>query len=170
MPGGRNGSEFHGSLSLTSEQKWGAFKLAPYAQLQAIQMRFDAFAETGSPAWALAYNAFNVTSVSGVLGARASYAYDMGSFTLTPMTRLEYRHAFDGGYNQILNYADLAGTGAPGYILTGNAQARDTISAALGLRVQNTQLLSADVEYQLGAAFKGGVQSQTVRASIRQRF
>jgi len=69
------------------------------------------------------------------------------------MARLEYRRAFGGGYNQILNYADLAGSGSPHYTLPGQSQTRDSYTAALGLRAENESLLSIDLEVQLDGGY-----------------
>jgi len=100
---------------------------------------------------------------------RAAYPIPMSWGLLTPMARLEYRHEFDGGFGQGLNYADLAALGTPGYTFSGTGLARDSVSGGLMLRAQTSQQLSADLEYLVTS---GGSQfmSQSIRAAVRYGF
>ena len=165
--GKRHGTEVYGSLALTSEQKWGALKFAPYARVDFTRVSLGQSTETGSDIWALTYGRLRQTSITGVLGLRARYPILMTWGTLTPTARLEYRHAFDGSYRQGLNYADQPG--GPYYVLDDRARARDLFSSSLGLSAQTLTGLSADFEYQLNISPQK-VQSQTVRARVSVGF
>ncbi len=167
VTGKRDGTEIFGSLALTSEQKWGALKLAPYARVDAMRIMLGHSTESGSAIWALNYARLNQTSVTGVLGLRGQYPVEMSWGVLTPTSRLEYRHAFDQSFRQVLNYADQ--TAGPYYTLTGQARSRDLFAAALGLQAKTFGNVTASFDWQLGVAAQK-VQSQTLRASLSVGF
>ena len=167
VTGKRDGTEIFGSLALTSEQKWGALKLAPYARVDVMRIMLGHSTETGSAIWALNYARLNQTSVTGVLGLRGQYPVEMSWGVLTPTSRLEYRHAFDQSFRQVLNYADQ--TAGPYYTLTGQARSRDLFAAALGLQAKTFGNVTASFDWQLGVAAQK-VQSQTLRALLSVGF
>lgn len=168
LDGVRNGTEAYGSISLTQDLKWDALKVSPYMRLDVVRMFLDGYRETGSDIWALSYDPMNDTTLSGVLGARASYAIPMNWGVLTPGGRVEYTHAFQGGYAQNLNYADLVGV-APGYSSFGTAMAQDTISLGLSLRAVTHGATSLELEYMISTAGRE-FEGQQIRAAARQAF
>jgi hypothetical protein len=172
LGGSRKADVIYGSLSLTNEQKWGALKLASYGRLGATMMNFGSYSETGSDIWALTYGAMKSNNVTAVLGARGSYTFETSWGRVSPQIKIEYRHAFGGGYNQILNYADQPG--GQTYSVTGLSQAANVASAALGLKFEDDYLLAIGIEYQLGMAIgggaQGGLQANGLRFSLKQGF
>jgi uncharacterized protein with beta-barrel porin domain len=103
----------------------------------------------------------------GVLGARVAYPIQMNWGTLTPMARLEYSHAFDGGYTQTLGYADLGGVST--YALSGTTVTRDLFTGGFTLRAETADALSLDLEYLLTGSGKQ-VEAQQIRAIVKQAF
>ncbi|MBN9082827.1 MAG: hypothetical protein BGP04_01380 [Rhizobiales bacterium 62-17] len=172
LGGSRSADVFYGSLSLTYEQKWGALKLASYGRLGATLMNFGAYSEYGSDIWALSYGAMKSNNLTGVIGARLSYTFETDYGRLSPQVRVEYRHAFGGGYNQILNYADQPG--GQMYAVSGLSQATNAVNASLGLKFEDDYLLAIGIEYQIGMALgignQGGLQAGGLRFSLKQGF
>ena len=168
LMGQRRGSELFGSIGLAHDERYGAWKVSPYLRLNVIRAMLDAYTETGSAIWALSYDKMTTTTSSGVIGTRFAYTIPTNWGTLTPMARFEYRHAFDSGYTQTLNYADLVGVAA-GYSVAGTAVTRNAYTAGLMLRAETRDRLTVDLEYQLTASAKG-LDGQRVRASGRYAF
>ena len=87
---------------------------------------------------------------------------------LTPMARVEYRHAFDGGYAQGLNYAALTGT--HGYVVPGMAIVRDLLTGGVTLRAETTDMVTLELEYLLTGGIDNQLLAQRIRASARYVF
>ena len=168
LNGVRDGANAFGSIAFTQEIKWEGLKFSPYGRVDIIRTMLDGYTETGSSIWALNYNTLDETTVSGVLGARVAYKIPTAWGLLTPMARLEYRHAFEGGYAQGLNYADLAGS--PGYVLPGSAIARDALTGGVTLRAQTNDLLTLELEYLLTGGIDNQLLAQRIRASANYAF
>ncbi|WP_177248197.1 autotransporter outer membrane beta-barrel domain-containing protein [Bradyrhizobium sp. Ghvi] len=117
---------------------------------------------------ALSYDKMNTTSIASVLGARFAYPILQNWGVLTPTTRAEWRHAFDGGYVQGLNYVDLVGLSS-NYTVSGTSTARDTLTGGLGLRAEVGNSLSLDLEYLLTSS-ASGIESQRVRGAMKYGF
>lgn len=162
----RAGQEFFGSLRLTQDIKINSWKFSPYARLDVIKISLAAYTESGSDIWALNYAKLNSTTVSAVIGTRITYSMPTTWGTLTPFLHFEYDHALSGKYSQSLSYTDLPGTN---YLISGTAQATDLFSSGLGLRAKTENGLDIDLEYLLSSTPKQ-IQTQTIRASIKQAF
>ncbi len=131
-----------------------------------VKVFLDAYGETGSAVWALAYDRLETTTVSGVAGLRANYTIPVEWGTVTPGVRLEYRHAFEGGFTQRLGYADLGGAG---YAITGTPAVRDSLTGGVSLRMMTLDGISIDLEYLLTTDAEV-IQNQQVRAAVRVAF
>jgi uncharacterized protein with beta-barrel porin domain len=166
LDGRRDGHEIFGSVGLTFAEKWGALKLSSYGRVDVVKVFLDAYGETGSAVWALAYDRLETTTVSGVAGLRANYTIPVEWGTVTPGVRLEYRHAFEGGFTQRLGYADLGGAG---FAITGTPAVRDSLTGGVSLRMMTLDGISIDLEYLLTGNAEA-VQNQQVRASVRVAF
>jgi uncharacterized protein with beta-barrel porin domain len=108
------------------------------------------------------------TSIASVLGGRLAYPILQSWGVLTPTARAEWRHGFDGGYVQGLNYVDLAGLSS-NYTISGTSTARDTLTGGLGLRAEVGGALSLDLEYLLTSS-ASGIESQRVRGAMKYGF
>jgi len=104
--GARSGSDWFGSVILTSEIKQGPLTVAPYLRADIVSTSLDGYAEQGS-SLALTYGAVGFNAAAGVLGVRALYDIDTAWGVIAPMARLEYRRELDGGFNQSMFYTDL---------------------------------------------------------------
>jgi uncharacterized protein YhjY with autotransporter beta-barrel domain len=164
--GQRPGSEIFGALVLTSEQKWDAFRFAPYTRLQFIDATLDAFTEQGDPVWALAYASANMHEISGVVGMRVSYDFDMGWGLLSPTLRAEYSRAFDSNLTQSLAYANTPNVDYA-FGLAGIGQ--NTVSGNVGLQARYANGVTAGLEYQFSSS-GSFEQSQGLRGSLKVPF
>ena len=105
-------------------------------------------------------------TVSTVLGLRAMYSIAQPWGVISPMGRIEYRHAFSNQYTQTLSYADQVG--GPTYALAGVIPGRDQFTGAVGVKVSTLNNLTFDMEYRLtGAAH---LITQGVRGALRYGF
>jgi hypothetical protein len=166
LTGTRRGDELFGSVGLTEDFRWSAWKLAPYARLDMVHIDLAPYGEQGSPAWDLSYNALSSTSLFSVAGARVEYAMPMSWGTLTPSARLEYTHTLSGGFTQTLSYTGLPGTN---YSFSGTTQYSDLVTGGLGLKAENDGGLAAEIEYLLSGTTRQ-IAGQQIRASARQAF
>ncbi|MBN9085016.1 MAG: Ig-like domain repeat protein [Rhizobiales bacterium] len=164
--GSRNTKQLFGSLALVREERWGAWKLAPYLRLDATRLELDPYTETGSPIWALSFQKMSTQTLRGVVGLRTSYDIPMSWGMLTLLGRFEYRARMGGAYSQNLTYADLLG--GPVYTITEQTLANSQMMMAVGLRAK-TETLGFDFEYQLSAA-NSRIQSHTFRGGVRLGF
>ena len=99
-------------------------------------------------------------------GIKANYRIPMEWGSLTPGGRLEYRHAFEGGFTQRLGYADL---GTMSYAVSGAPTVRDAVTAGLSLEAVTLHDLDLSFEYLL-TSDTHTVSSQGIRASVRISF
>jgi outer membrane autotransporter protein len=166
LSGTRDGRSAFGSVGLTRTEKWDAWKVSGYGRLDVVHVMLDDYRETGSNLWALAYDELTATTVSAVAGLKAGYEIRTEWGSLTPGARLEYRHAFEGGFTQSLGYADL---GTMPYSITGTRRTRDAITGGLSLRAMTFGDLGLDLEYLL-TSDTHTVSNQQVRASVRVAF
>ncbi|WP_198031899.1 Ig-like domain repeat protein [Bradyrhizobium sp. Ec3.3] len=168
LAGARTGRDVFGTVGVTHVSKWDGWKISSYGRLDIVRAALDGYSETGSSTWALTYDSMNTTSVASVIGGRLAYPMLQSWGVLTPTARAEWRHAFDGGYAQTLNYVDLVGL-ASGYTLSGTSTSRDTLTGGLGLRAGVGGALSLDLEYLLTSSVSG-IESQRVRGAVKYGF
>ncbi|HEY3815050.1 MAG TPA: IPT/TIG domain-containing protein [Caulobacteraceae bacterium] len=118
----------------------GGFKLTPYARLDEISGRLDAFTEHGAGASDLRYDDQSFNSLQGTLGLRGEWRLPTGYGDWTPRFRFEAHHEFDGTGLAGVNYADdLAG---PPFTTQADPMRTDSLSAGVGadLHWQNKTL------------------------------
>ena len=168
LTGVRSGHDVFGSLGVSHVSKWDGWKISSYGRLDVVRAALDGYSETGSSTWALNYDRMNTTSVASVIGGRLAYQMLQSWGVLTPAARVEWRHAFDGGYIQTLNYVDLVGL-ASGYALSGTSTSRDTLTGGLALQADVGGALSLDLEYLLTSSVSG-IESQRVRGAMKYGF
>jgi uncharacterized protein YhjY with autotransporter beta-barrel domain len=166
LSGSRGGSDLYGSVSLTQDVKLGNWKLSPYGRLEAIDIHLDPYTEAGSSVWALSYDKVGAASINGVAGARIAYPIPKDWGVLTPMLRLEYSHAFGGGYSQDLGYAGLA---ASNYTINGEPILTDEYTVGLILKAEVANDLSMDIEYSFSGS-RQQFQGQQIRATVSHAF
>jgi uncharacterized protein YhjY with autotransporter beta-barrel domain len=165
-PGSREGSEVYGALIVTSEQKWDNWRVAPYTRLQFIDATLNPFTEQGDPTWALSYASASMQEISGVVGLRGAYNFEMGWGILSPTLRVEYAHAFNNTLTQVLTYAD---TPDVNYSFAVAGLGENTVSGSIGLSARYKNGVTAQIEYQYSNA-GSAEQSQGLRGTLKIPF
>ena len=166
MSGKRPGQLMIGSFTLSSEQKAGKLRYAPYARVDFMKAVLNAYQEQGDADWTLAYNKMNISSTALVLGLRGQYDFAMDFGTLSPTLRAEYNYNLSGSAVQNLSYvSDSTST----YALTQSASSRSGMTMAAGLKASGSHQLSGSIEYVVTTT-GAKVQGQTVRAAVNHAF
>jgi len=166
MSGKRPGQLMIGSFTLSSEQKAGKLRYAPYARVDFMKAVLNAYQEQGDADWTLAYNKMNISSMALVLGLRGQYDFAMDFGTLSPTLRAEYNYNLSGSAVQNLSYVS---DGTSTYALTQSASSRSGMTLATGLKASGSHQLSGSVEYVVTTTGVK-VQGQTVRAAVNHAF
>ena len=107
--GSRQGDEVFGSISFAWDYDDGRRQFSPYGRLMAARANLGAYTEHGDPIWALAFGEQDVDMLTGTLGVRGAYAYDLGSGVFVPHFRAEYHRQFEGNGSVLVRYADQIG-------------------------------------------------------------
>ena len=94
--GKTHGNQWLGTVGAGYELPFGAATLTPYARFNYVQTQINAFTETSASVVGNQVAGTITTSLTSVLGARASYALGMSWGVLIPQVRGEYIHEFDG--------------------------------------------------------------------------
>jgi len=94
--GKTHGNQWLGTVGAGYELPFGAATLTPYARFNYVQTRINGFKEFSTSVLANQVSGTTTTSLTSVLGARASYALGMSWGVLVPQVRGEYIHEFDG--------------------------------------------------------------------------
>ena len=143
--GERDGSTWFGSLSAGLDRMVGPAHWITYGRLEMLDARLDAYTETGSPLWALAYDARSVDSLQGALGVRYQRRFERRDDSFTPGVRLEWRHEFADGSVQSLRYADWLD--GPAYTLAQTGWTRSELSVGLSLDWEDANGWSVSTGY-----------------------
>jgi len=94
--GSPDGREHHASVGIGWDGQMGALSVGPYARLRYIRSKIDAYTEDdGGVGLALNVSRSRTTSVTSILGARASYAISNSWGVLIPQARVEFEHEFE---------------------------------------------------------------------------
>jgi len=104
----------------------GGIGLTPYAAAQFTTFDLPAYAEqatVGSNAFALAYNAKDVTDARSELGIRTDKSWAMPGAILTLRSRFAWAHDFDPDRSIAATFQTLPGAG---FVVNGAAQAHDS--------------------------------------------
>lgn len=164
--GQRNGRALFGSIGLSTGTTWGPWRFNPYARLDATRVFLDAYQETGSDDWALAYARMNSSTVVLTGGIRISYTVAMPWGRLTPGARLGYQHTMGGSYTQQLDYVNAVGYG---YAFGGAVALTNSaiIGASLSLLTRGGTTMK--LEYLMNGDF-GATRTQQVLATVQLAF
>jgi uncharacterized protein YhjY with autotransporter beta-barrel domain len=167
LNGTRSGATWFASLSLGPEFRFAALTIAPYLRGDFLSAHLDSYGESGASIQALTFGAVNFSSTAAMVGLRGSYDFATDWGVISPMARLELRHALDGGFSQPMWYSDLGS--AMTYSLAQADTTRNLLTTSLGLRARFISGTSVEFEY---GATTTGVSSpiQTVRGALRMPF
>jgi uncharacterized protein with beta-barrel porin domain len=162
--GSRDGTMRFGSLSLGMDRKGEKSVFSAYARAEYIAATLRAYSESGAGLYNLKFSERDLTSFSSVLGFRGSIRIDTTAGILKPRARFEWRHEFENGSSQFLDYADLAGFT---YRIDDTGWLRDALSPELGIGLETEGwIFGADVTGQFGE----GSRSATLRLSLGKEF
>lgn len=131
LAGSRDGTALFWSVGGGYDRRGPNHVFTGYGRLEGLSGELDAYTETGSAFWALAYAQRDVDSLQSVLGARWRWTRTDGDDSITPSLRLEWRHEFESGGDQLIRYSDWAGS--PDYRLAGDAWDSDEVLVGVGL-------------------------------------
>lgn len=128
--GSRSGTQLFGSLAAAYEFRDEEWMISPFGRVEFSRSWLDGFSETGGGMHGLTYGDQTIDTLSGVLGIRANYAFQMDWGTLTPGIRAEYTHDFRGTSRASLGYTDLGGLP---YSINLDPDSRDHVRLGLSL-------------------------------------
>ena len=132
LDGQRRTSQTFAAVIATWEGRIGTIEFAPYLRADGIWIHLSPYSETGSTTWALAFQAADENSFSGVAGTRLRIPLNRsGSWKL--VGKAEYRTRLSGDYTQLLGYADLQGVQGSPYAITGTGVDSSTFTGGLGI-------------------------------------
>lgn len=164
--GERDGDMRFGSISLGFDRVLASGRWSAYGRIDAMSADLDGYTETGSPFWALNYDAREVDSLQGVLGLRYAASRVDRDRTWRPTARAEWRQELGDGSEQTLRYADFL-TG-PSYQIGSTGWDRGLLDVGVGLGIDTAGGWTADVE--LGAQLQQNQSLGTVRLLLSRRF
>ncbi|MEP9357665.1 Ig-like domain-containing protein [Sphingomonas sp. KR3-1] len=130
--GSRDGSYTVAAISLGADRTTGALQWSIYGRGEYLDANLDAYTETGAGRYNLRFDARDVRSVTGTLGARFEYRQKVSFGSITPRVRAEWNHEFADVDAQWLDYADIPGAAA--YALAGNGWKREQLQLSIGTR------------------------------------
>lgn len=164
--GVRDGSMTFGALALGIDRDSGDLGWSAYGRAEWLTAKLDAYAETGAGRMNLRFDERNLKSLSGVLGVRFDFLRQTNFGSITPRVRAEWRHEFEDGDVQFLDYADIAGSSQ--YSLSTTGWQRNQFELSLGSALSIPSAWVFDLE--LGLRGGSGELSQTLRAKISKDF
>jgi uncharacterized protein with beta-barrel porin domain len=167
VAGTRKGSNWFGAATVTAELDYGRVKLAPYIRTDFARTNLDRYSEQGPSELALTFNAVGFGTVGTALGMRTFFDVVTAWGVLTPSLRVEYRHAWEGGFSQSMYYNDLGS--AVSYNLEQAAASRNQLTGAVGMRARSGGALAVDFEYGVTASAPSLI-SQSLRGTLRFAF
>ena len=149
--GSRKGSQLFGSLTTAYEFRDETWLISPYSRLEFSRSWLDGFTESGGGVYGLTYGDQTIDTLSGVLGIRANYAFQIDWGTLTPGIRAEYTHDFQGSSRASLGYTDLGGLP---YLIDVDPDSRDyvTLGPSIDMAFENGIDLGLDYRTSFGGS------------------
>ena len=164
--GSRDGSMKLGALALGLDRANGDFRWSAYGRAEWLSAKLDAYSEVGGGRMNLRFNARELESLSSVLGARFEYSRATGFGSIKPRLRAEWRHEFQDGGVQFLDYADIAGQAQ--YSLDATGWRRDQFALTLGSSLMLRSAWVFDLDLELRGA--PGERSGALRGKITKEF
>jgi outer membrane autotransporter protein len=151
VDGRRDGMQWFVSVSTGADFQRGNWQFTPYARVDLSQATLERYAETGDPAYALAYGALDVRTTTGNAGVRIDYRRETGWGAFSPQLRLEYQRDFKGNGTQTMQYADVQS--GPLYRTALSDFDRSRLVLGMGL------LFSTDSEWSFKLDYRGLIGS-----------
>ncbi len=105
--GRRDGSMMFGSLAAGIDRSSKRWTWSSYGRVEYLSSQLNAYVERGAGLYSLSFGKRTARSLVGVLGGRAETAVATSIGMLMPRGRIDWRHEFNDGGTQLLDYADL---------------------------------------------------------------
>ncbi|MGJ3648708.1 putative Ig domain-containing protein [Sphingomonas sp. GlSt437] len=164
--GSRSGNMWFGAAALGIDRTSKVIDWSGYGRLEWIDGTLNPYAETGADRYNLRFLSRSLVSVTSVLGGKISYTATWGGITATPRLRGEWRHEFQDGSIQALDYADVSGPAF--YALNPIGWTRDQYQLGLGSRFGFGNGWAFDIEMDFSGA--QNTRTGTLRASISKKL
>ncbi len=116
--GKTHGNQWLATFGAGYEYPIGATTLTPYGRFNYLQTRINDYIETGNSGTEQAVSGTTTTSLTSVLGLRASQAFGMSWGVLVPQIRGEWIHEFDGARSSASSFTAAAGLGVTPLLIT----------------------------------------------------
>ena len=163
--GETEGEEFNGLIGGGYDQHLGAFTVGPVGSIQYTEVRIDGFTEKGSLA-PLTINSQSQDSLKSALGARASYAWNVGNVTVTPEFRAQWQHEH---LDDRAGVEARFGGGGDSFTVHGPRIGRDSLILDAGVSVQLTSSCSVFAFYS-GDLGRKNYTSHSINGGVRISF
>ena len=163
--GSRNGSMIFGSFAAGIDRSSRRWNWSSYGRVEFLSSQLDAYAEQGAGLYNLSFGKRTARSFATVLGGRAETAVTTLIGVAMPRGRIDWRHEFNGGGTQVLDYADLSGLI---YSIDNQGWSRDQIQLEIGSGLE----LSGgwNIGFDFGAAISSSSRLGTARVSANKQF
>jgi hypothetical protein len=162
----REGDMQFGALTAGIDRQSNRVRWSAYGGIEAARAQLDAYVEAGPPDFSLAFDDRSLSSLSGLIGARAAFDLRWGRALLTPRGRFEYRHEFEQADGQRVRYANWL-TG-PSFLVDsdGWSSERFTLSFGIGAALRNAWRFGVDVDGDIS----GSQRTIGLRLEVAKEF
>ncbi|MEJ2694567.1 MAG: autotransporter domain-containing protein [Candidatus Thiodiazotropha sp.] len=166
--GDTDGTEIAVSLGGGYDFNRNALNFGPFARLNYIKARIDAFEENSADGLELVYDSQDADSLSSLLGGQATYVMSTRYGVITPQMRLEWAHEFKHDSRYITARFLNDPTSGRFEIATDDPD-RDFFNLGLGVSAVFTQGRSAFLYYE-AVAGRDNLTNHSVAAGVRFEF
>ncbi|NYT39178.1 tandem-95 repeat protein [Sphingomonas sp. R-74633] len=165
--GSRDGNYTVAGISLGIDRSNGGLQWSIYGRGEYMDADLKAYTESGAGRYNLRFDARQVSSITGTIGARFQYRQKMSFGSVTPRVRAEWNHEFADVDAQWLDYADIPG--AATYALTGNGWKREQLQLSLGARFD---ILKGgwSFDFETGLRTGQGEKAGTLQLRLSKQF
>ncbi len=161
------GTVLTGGVRVGRNYEAGNFVVGPFAAIDYVRNRTDAYTETGAGAFSLAVPETTATSLQSTLGAQAAITFSIGGSDIAPYAKAAWVHEF----HDDAPVTTVAFTGAP--TTTFQSVGRSTeanwaqIGGGISARMDNHLLLNLGANTDIG---RGDVRRTQISLSLRATF
>ncbi|MEJ2692111.1 MAG: autotransporter domain-containing protein, partial [Candidatus Thiodiazotropha sp.] len=166
--GDTDGTEFAVSLGGGYDFNRNALNFGPFARLNYIKARIDAFEENSADGLELVYDSQDADSLSSLLGGQATYVMSTRYGVIAPQMRLEWAHEFKHDSRYITARFLNDPTSGRFEIATDDPD-RDFFNLGLGVSAVFSQGRSAFLYYE-AVVGRDNLSEHSVAAGVRFEF
>ena len=159
--GRRKGDMTFGALSFGVDRQDAGIHWSSYGRFEWLKGDLNAYAETGADRYGLRFDARDVQSLTGALGAKLEFKRDLRFGVVTPRIGAEWLHEFRGVGAQGLDYADVEGPS--GYRISTVDWRREQYHLSLGGRLVTPSRWMVDMEVGYRGSASEGVGQLRLR-------